>query len=95
MKITKETVRKTAHLARLNVPPEKENEMVNDLQKMVDWMDKLREVDTEKVEPLASMSFEVNAFREDKAGQHLSKEKALKNAPRHNKDFFVVPKVIK
>lgn len=95
MKITKDTVRKTAHLARLRVEPEKELDMVNDLQKMVDWVDKLSELDTENVEPLTSMSYELNVFREDKVGEHLPINRALKNAPAHDDHFFKVPKVIK
>ena len=95
MKITQEIVQKTAHLARLKFSDEEETQMINDLQKMVDWVDKLKEVDTDGVEPLTGMSAEKNAFREDALGNHLSRERALKNAPKHDSEYFRVPKVIK
>ncbi|MEP1033882.1 Asp-tRNA(Asn)/Glu-tRNA(Gln) amidotransferase subunit GatC [Ekhidna sp.] len=94
MKITKEIVTKTAHLARLSFNEKDERQMVEDLQKMVDWVDKLKEVDTEGVAPLIGMSTEINAFREDMASNQLSREKALKNAPRQDSEYFRVPKVI-
>lgn len=94
MKITKEIVRKTAHLARLSFNENEEKKMENDLQKMVDWVDKLNEVDTEAIEPLTGISLEKNAFREDKVGKHLSRANAMKNAPKHDSEFFRVPKVI-
>jgi len=94
MKITKEIVRKTAHLARLQFDEPHEEEMVNDLQKMVDWVDKLNEVNTEGVEPLTGMSFEVDQFRDDKVKNHLPAEKVFKNAPKHDSTYFRVPKVI-
>ena len=95
MQITKEIVKKTAHLARLHFSENEEEHMKEDLQKMVDWVDKLKEVDTADVEPLTNMSMEVNQFREDEVGEHIAREKALKNAPVKNAEFFRVPKVIK
>ena len=94
MKITKEIVRKKAHLARLQFDKVQEEEMVHDLQKMVDWVDKLQEVDTEGVEPLTGMSFEINQFRDDEVSNHLSTEKVFKNAPKNDSKHFRVPKVI-
>jgi aspartyl-tRNA(Asn)/glutamyl-tRNA(Gln) amidotransferase subunit C len=46
------------------------------------------------VEPLTTMSYEVNMFREDEVREHLSHESALANAPKKDKDYFRVPKVI-
>jgi aspartyl-tRNA(Asn)/glutamyl-tRNA(Gln) amidotransferase subunit C len=94
MKITKEIVQKTAHLARLHFEDDEATSMINDLQKVVDWIEKLSEVDTEGVAPLTGMSFETNVFREDEVGEHLPRESALKNAPLHDDTFFQVPKVI-
>ncbi len=95
MKITKEIVQKTAHLARLSFDSEAEHQMTSDLQKMVDWVDKLKEVDTSGVEPLTGMSSEINAFREDVVTEHLPRNKTFKNAPKHDSEYFRVPKVIK
>lgn len=94
MKITKQIVQKTAHLARLRFNENEEIRMINDLQKMVDWVDKLKEVDTEGIRPLTGMSSETNAFREDEPGYHLPRERVFRNAPKHDSEFFRVPKVI-
>ena len=61
---------------------------------IVSWVDKLGELDTKDVEPLTSMSYEINALREDEVGDHLPHELALKNAPAKDNDYFRVPKVI-
>lgn len=95
MKITKEIIEKTAHLARLKFEKEAEDQIISDLQNMVNWVDQLSEIDTEGVEPLTGMSFEINAFREDKVTSHLSSEQSFKNAPKHDSEYFRVPKVIK
>ena len=95
MKITKEIVRKTAHLARLTFSEEGETQMVQDLQKMVNWVDKLQEVDTDDVEPLTSMSPEINVFRADEVANQLARASTFRNAPKHDSEFFRVPKVIK
>lgn len=95
MKITKEIVEKTAHLARLEFSEEEKEKMVEELQQMVNWMDKLNEIDTEGVEPHNNMSFEINALREDKEQTHVSRSEAFKNAPDHTEEYFRVPKVIK
>lgn len=94
MKITKEVLQKTAHLARLEFDEHSQQQMLDDLQKMVDWVDKLKEVDTEGVEPLTGMSSEINNFRDDEVTTHLSREKGLKNAPKADQEYFRVPKVI-
>lgn len=94
MKINSEVLQKIAHLARLELKPEKEAELKKDLEEILDWVEELNEVDTEGVEPLTNMSFEVNALREDKVGEVLSREKGLKNAPAHDDQYFRVPKVL-
>ena len=74
---------------------EKDAEKVmQDMTTIVEWVEKLNEVDTEGVEPLTSMSHELNAFREDKAKTTLRHEDVLKNAPQHDGTFFRVPKVL-
>ena len=70
-------------------------EIKTDLQKMIGFIDKLKELDTTGVEPLLHITGEVNVLRDDIPANMISKEEALKNAPLHNKDFFLVPKVIK
>ncbi len=64
------------------------------MNKILDWMEKLNEVDTSDVEPLMHMSAEMNVFREDVVQEHLDHKKALINAPKKDSDYFRVPKVI-
>lgn len=94
MKIEQQTVKKMAHLARLELTEQEEVKMVEDLSKILDWMDQLKELDTTEVAPLTHMSEEVNVFREDLAKNQLSREKGLKNAPKQDGEYFLVPKVI-
>ncbi len=89
-----QTIRKLAHLARLEFNEEKEQEMLQDLNKILNWVDQLRELDTEQVEPLIHMTQEVNVFREDTARNEISHEEGLMNAPRKDSDYFRVPKVL-
>ena len=70
-------------------------EIKADLEKMIGFVDKLKELDTTGIEPLLHISPEINVLRDDIAGNMLSKEEALRNAPLHNENFFLVPKVIK
>jgi aspartyl-tRNA(Asn)/glutamyl-tRNA(Gln) amidotransferase subunit C len=68
--------------------------MMKDMTAIVDWVEKLKEVDTENVEPLTTMSHEINVMREDEVKEHLSHDQALKNAPKKDSDYFRVPKVL-
>ncbi len=94
MEIDKDTLKKVAHLARVEVPEGKEAELVQDLERILTWVEKLNELDTEGVKPLTSMSFEKNVLRNDEADRDLSTEKGLYNAPAHDGTFFQVPKVL-
>jgi aspartyl-tRNA(Asn)/glutamyl-tRNA(Gln) amidotransferase subunit C len=94
MKITKETISKIAHLSRLEIDEQQAEKMSASLSDIVTWVEKLNELDTEGVEPLFTMSMEVNVLREDKIGEHLEHERALKIAPKKDSDYFRVPKVL-
>lgn len=94
MDIDKETLQKIAHLARLELDPSKESQMKEDLEEILEWVDKLNELDTDGIEPLTNMSFEINSFREDKIVEPLSQTRGLKNAPDKSGDYFKVPKVL-
>ena len=95
MNVNDELIDKLANLARLQFNAEEKEEIKNDLQKMIGFIDKLNELDTTGVEPLLHMSDNVNVLREDEVGGMISREDALKNAPLHDGEFFKVPKVIK
>lgn len=94
MKINREILHKIAHLARIEIAPSKEAGYIKDMEEILTWVEKLNELDTEGVQPLVNMSFEVNALREDEAGEHLPHERALRNAPGKDVDYFRVPKVL-
>ena len=72
-----------------------EKKMEEDLNKILNFVDELNTLNTDDVEPLVYINEEVNKLREDKIGEHLTKEKALKNAPAKDSDYFKVPTVLK
>ncbi len=94
MKIDQDTVNKIAHLARLEVTGQEREELIADMNQILSFMDKLNEVDTSGVEPLVYMTDEVNVLRDDTVKHPITHEEALQNAPAHNAEFFLVPKVI-
>ena len=94
MNIDRAHLDKIAHLARLEFDEKDAEKMMRDMTAIVDWVEKLKEVNTDGVEPLTTMSYEVNMFREDQVKEHLSHERALINAPKKDNDYFRVPKVI-
>ena len=89
-----QTIRGLAHLARLEFNETKEQEMLSDLNKILNWMNKLNELNTDNVEPLIHMTEAVNVMREDVAQNTVSHEEALLNAPKKDSDYFRVPKVL-
>ncbi len=94
MKIDNETVDKIAHLARLEFGNETKQQMINDMNNMLAFVEKLNELDTSNIEPLIYISDEVNIMREDEVIPTITQQEALKNAPQKDSDYFKVPKVI-
>lgn len=94
MEITKDIVNHIAHLARLEFEGEKKDAIQKDLERIISFMDKLREVDTDNVEPLIFMTKEINNLREDVPLVTVSQKEALKNAPKSDSDYFRIPKVL-
>lgn len=93
MNIDKPLLQKIAHLARLEVGGHNEAGLLEDLNKIVRWIEKLEEVDTTGVRPLAIMSEERNVFQEDTPQTSLAHDKALANAPSRDSNYFRVPQV--
>lgn len=93
-KIDIKTVDEVAHLARLEFNEEAKAEILNDMNRMLAFVDKLNELDTTHVEPLIYMTGETNILREDEVRDMVSQQDALKNAPKKDSDYFKVPKVI-
>lgn len=94
MKITEEIVDHIAHLARLKFEGEAKVAITQDMENIINFMEKLSEVDTENVEPLIFMSNEINVLREDVPQTTITHEEALKNAPKKDSDYFRIPKVL-
>lgn len=87
-------VSKLARLAQLRFTEMEKESLKADLQKMISFVQKMDEVNTDNVEPLLHMSDHQNRLRADEVGGTCTQEEALLNAARHNKDFFLVPTVI-
>lgn len=97
MKITEQEVRYVAALAHLELSEEETRRMTHDLDGILAHMDKLRELDTENVEPMAQVLFpgaENGTLREDEPRAPLAHEEALANAPAAGSGQFKVPRVI-
>ncbi len=91
--VDREWVRKIAHLARLKLTEEEEELFSKQLGDILDFVEQLGELDTSEVEPYLQ-DIEETPMREDKPGESLSQEEALKNAPERDDGFFVVPRIV-
>lgn len=87
-------VEKLAHLSRLSFNDKEKEKLLVDMNKILDFVDKLNKMETEGVEELLYVNDDVNVLREDIVLQTISKEEALKNAALSDSDFFKVSKVI-
>ena len=86
---------KLATLSRLHFNEIEKESIKNDLQKMIAFVQKMDEVNTDQVVPLEHMSNRQNVLREDMVQGSCTRQEALQNAAMHNNNFFMVPKVIK
>lgn len=94
MAVNKQDVEKIAELARLIFSEEELENFTPQMNKILSYMDKLNELDTDNVEPLSHPVEQTNVFREDELRPSISTEDALKNAPFKDENHFKVPKVI-
>jgi len=94
MKLTREEVRQVATLARLRLTPDEEERLTGQLENILQYMEKLDQLDISGVKPFTHAVDVVNAFREDKVTNHPNAEALLANAPDKNHTFFRVPKII-
>ena len=95
MEVNDALVDKLANLARLKFDESEKEAIRNDLQKMIQFVEKLNELDTTGVEPLLHMSDNINVLRADEVKGSITREEGLQNAAIHDEQFFKVPKVIK
>ncbi|HEU5053708.1 MAG TPA: Asp-tRNA(Asn)/Glu-tRNA(Gln) amidotransferase subunit GatC [Hanamia sp.] len=95
MNVNDALIERLANLSRLQFDENEKEEIKVDLEKMIGFIDKLNELDTENVEPLLHMTGNKNIFRKDKVKGEIPREEVFRNAPLHDEEFFKVPKVIK
>ncbi|MDE6567912.1 MAG: Asp-tRNA(Asn)/Glu-tRNA(Gln) amidotransferase subunit GatC [Lachnospiraceae bacterium] len=92
--ITDETMDYVGILAKLELSGEEKERAKRDMEEMLDYIDKLNELDTTNVEPMSHVFPVHNVFREDVVTNGNGQETALANAPERNGDSFLVPKTI-
>lgn len=93
MAITREQVLHVAELARLQLSPEESEQFTIQLNQILEYAEKLNELDTEQVEPTSHVIPISNVMREDEVKPSLPREKALANAPSQEDGMFHVPAV--
>jgi len=94
MKITMEMVDHIAKLAKLEFTPEEKERFTHQLAQIIEYVEKLNELDTDNVPPTSHVLDLKNVFREDKVEPWLTQEDALANAPAKKLGYFSVPKVV-
>jgi aspartyl-tRNA(Asn)/glutamyl-tRNA(Gln) amidotransferase subunit C len=95
MEVNDLLIENLAKLSHLSFDEQEKKEIKADLKQMISFIEKLKELNTEGVEPLLHMSSNTNILRDDVVEGSISREEALKNAPDTDGIFFKVPKVIK
>jgi len=94
MKVDNQLVDNVARLAKLSFEGEAKEAIKQDMTRILDFVEKLNEVDTEGVEPLIYLNDESLQLRTDESKQTISQDEALKNATLKDSDYFKVPKVL-
>ena len=94
MSLDKEKINHVAKLARISVDEAKVESLTKDLNSIFKFIEQLNELNTDKVEPLTSILNQSLRSRKDEISDGKIREKILKNSPKENKEFFVVPKVV-
>ena len=90
--ISDETIEYVGILAKLELSEEEKEQAKKDMGSMLDYIDKLNELDTTGIEPMSHVSKIQNVFREDIVTNGDESEKTLKNAPGEKDNMFMVPK---
>jgi len=94
MSIDIKTVKKIARLARIDIPSERAESLAGELNAIVTWIEELNELDTDNVEPLASVTGHSLPMRQDLVTDGDCVDDVLANSPESASGFFVVPKVV-
>ena len=94
MIIDLKTIKHISKLSRISVDDKKADKLAEDLNSIFDFIEKLNELNTDKIEPLTSVAKTTLKFRTDEVKSKDIRGQILKNSPDENEDFFVVPKVV-
>jgi aspartyl-tRNA(Asn)/glutamyl-tRNA(Gln) amidotransferase subunit C len=94
MAITRDDVRHVADLARLEFSDEEEERMTEELSQILDYAEKLEELDTSGVPPMSHVLDVTNVFRADEIASRIDRDEALEPAPEAEQGYFRVPKVV-
>ena len=94
MSIDKDTVKHISKLARISLDEKKIDNLSRDLSSIMKFIEKLNELNTDKISPLTSIINASLKSRDDEVKDGKIRDQILKNSPDKNKEFFVVPKVI-
>jgi aspartyl-tRNA(Asn)/glutamyl-tRNA(Gln) amidotransferase subunit C len=94
MSIDKDKIKHVSKLARISVDEKKIDGLTKDLSSIFKFIEQLNEINTDKIEPLSSILNEPLRSRKDEINDGKIRDKILKNSPKKNEEFFVVPKVI-
>jgi len=94
MTIDLKTVKHISKLSRISIEDEKAKKLEKDLNSIFKWIEQLNQLNTDKVEPLTSIAKTTLRLRKDQIISKNIREDILKNSPKDNKDYFVVPKVV-
>ncbi len=93
MAVTRADIERVATLAGLSFSEKETNRLIEEFTHVLAWIDKLRKVDTEGVEPLTYVHDRGISFRADETTRCLPRNDALMNAPQDTGEFFVAPRV--
>ena len=93
-KISDETIEYVGILAKLELSGQEKEDAKADMEKMLDYIDTLNELDTDQAEPLVHILPEVNVFREDQVTNGDGRKDSLVNAPKAKEDQYIVPKTV-
>ena len=94
MSIDLKTIKHISRLSRISVDEKRAEKLADDLNSIFDFIEKLNELKTDKVEPLTSVAETTLKLRPDEVKSKNIREQIVKNSPQENEDYFVVPKVI-
>lgn len=94
MSVDTQTVKRIAFLSRLKIEDDKIAAAEEEFNKILQWVDQLKEVDTSSVEPLVSVNENFLEMRRDEVTEGNQAEEILANAPMKEYGYFAVPKVV-